>query len=100
MRLVNVRDLDPGQTLASDVSNLHGQVIAPAGTVIAPRLLYARRGGGGTDHGVEIAAVLPRSGGQSSQPRLSHAHHRNDCYGKNKPTAHQDSCSTNSSPQA
>ena len=37
MLSVNVRDLEPGQTLASDVSNLHGQVIAPAGTVIARR---------------------------------------------------------------
>ena len=38
MRSVKVRDLEPGQTVASDVSNLHGQVIMPAGTVIAPRL--------------------------------------------------------------
>jgi putative nucleotidyltransferase with HDIG domain len=39
MRSVKVRDLEPGQTVAGDVSNLHGQIIMPAGTVIAPRLL-------------------------------------------------------------
>jgi hypothetical protein len=33
-----VRDLVQGQTLASDVSNLHSQVIVPAGAVLAPRL--------------------------------------------------------------
>jgi len=38
VRPVKVRDLEPGQTVASDVSNLHGQVIVPAGSVIAPRL--------------------------------------------------------------
>ena len=38
MRLVNVRNLEPGQTLASDIVNLDGRVLAPAGSVIAPRL--------------------------------------------------------------
>jgi HD-like signal output (HDOD) protein len=38
MQPVNVRDLEPGQTLANDISNLHGQVIAPAGTVVSPRV--------------------------------------------------------------
>jgi len=38
MRPVKLRDLELGQTVASDVRNLNGQVIVAAGTVLAPRL--------------------------------------------------------------
>jgi len=37
MRLANVQEIVPGQTVASDVTNLHGQVILPAGTVMELR---------------------------------------------------------------
>jgi putative nucleotidyltransferase with HDIG domain len=37
MRLIKVQELASGQSVATDVVNVHGQVILPAGTVIGPR---------------------------------------------------------------
>ena len=67
MRLVNVRNLEPGQTLASDIVNLHGQVIAPAGTVIAPRLQSILKSWGISE--VSIEGEVPTS----TLPPVEHA---------------------------
>jgi len=52
MRVVNLDELETGQTLARDVTNLHRQVIAPAGTVMAPRVRQVLKA-----WGIETVAV-------------------------------------------
>ena len=59
MRIVKVCDLVAGQALASDVSNLRGQVIAPAGAAMSPRLLSILRAWGVQEVTVESDPLDP-----------------------------------------
>ncbi len=73
MRLVKVQEIVPGQTVAADVANLHGQVILPAWTVIGPRHHTLLKAWGIVEIPVADDAAIPPTAEPSSTPRAGAA---------------------------
>ena len=69
MHLVKVQEIVPGQTVATDVSNIHGQVILPAWTVMEPRHRTLLKAWGIVEISVADDAAIPPTAGSSSTPQ-------------------------------
>ena len=68
MHLVKVQEVVPGQTLGAEVTNIHGQVILPVGTVLGPRHRTLLKAWGIVEISVaDDAAILPTAGPSSPQ---------------------------------
>ncbi len=59
MRLVKVQEIVPGQTVAADVANIHGQVILPAWTVMESRHRTLLKAWGIVEISVADGAAIP-----------------------------------------
>jgi putative nucleotidyltransferase with HDIG domain len=73
MRLVKVQEIVPGQTVATDVANIHGQVILPAWTVMDPRHRTLLKAWGIVEISVADEAAIPPTTGPSSTPQTDAA---------------------------
>lgn len=69
MRVVSVQESVPGQTVASDVANIHGQVILPAGTVMGPRHRTLLKAWGIAEISVADDSTLQPTAEPSSTPQ-------------------------------
>jgi HD-like signal output (HDOD) protein len=68
MRLVKVQEIVPGQTVALDVANIHGQVILPAGTVLETRHRTLLKTWGILEISVGDDTAVAKTAGSSSAP--------------------------------
>ena len=68
MRLVKVQEIVPGQTVATDVANIHGQVILPAWTVMGPRHRTLLKAWGIVEISIADEATIPPTAGPSNPP--------------------------------
>jgi len=68
MRLVKVQEIVPGQTAATDVANIHGQVILPAWTVMEPRHRSLLKAWGIVEISIADEATIPPTAGPSNPP--------------------------------
>lgn len=73
MRLVKTHEIIAGQTVATDVVNIHGQVILPASTVMEPRHRTLLKAWGIVEIYVADDASIPVSAGPSSTPQTDPA---------------------------
>jgi len=73
MRLVKVQEVVPGQTVAADVANIHGQVILPAWTIMGPRHRTLLKAWGIVEISVADEAAIPPSAEPSSTPQTDAA---------------------------
>jgi len=73
MHLVKVQEIVPGQTVATDVANIHGQVILPAWTVMEPRHRTLLKAWGIVEISVADDAAIPLTAGPSSTPQADAA---------------------------
>jgi putative nucleotidyltransferase with HDIG domain len=69
MHLVKVQEIVPGQTVASDVANIHGQVILPAWTVMEARHRTLLKAWGVVEISIADDAAIPPTAGPSSTPQ-------------------------------
>jgi putative nucleotidyltransferase with HDIG domain len=69
MRLVKTHEIIAGQTVATDVVNIHGQVILPASTVMEPRHRTLLKAWGIVEISVADDTSIPVTAGPSSTPQ-------------------------------
>src|ERR1039457_6795892 len=69
MRLVKTHEIIAGQTVATDVVNIHGQVILPASTVMEPRHRTLLKAWGIVEISVADNTSIPVTAGPSSTPQ-------------------------------
>lgn len=74
MHLIKVQEITSGQTVASDVANMHGQVILPAGTLMEPRHRTLLKAWGIVEVPVVDDAPVARPAEPSSPPPDALAH--------------------------
>ena len=73
MHLVKVQEIVPGQIVATDVANIHGQVILPAWTVIGLRHRTLLKAWGIVEVSVADEAAIPPTAGPASAPQTDAA---------------------------
>jgi HD-like signal output (HDOD) protein len=71
MRVVKVQEIESGQTAAANVSNIHGQVILAAGTVMEPRHRTLLKAWGIVEISVTDDAVPPPTAGPPMAPQMA-----------------------------